>query len=217
MEFYTFSSNIRFDDSRYAYAEKIEPINRGPADVCPTCGRPTSLLKWLHPRNIKLSRASYGDFVYGGMEFFIVSDRFVQKYKESSLSGTLAFEPIEKVKVSKNRKKLPPPLYYNVIVGRGSAIVDEENSQIKRMGLKTVILCEDCYTIDPPWEEIRGFQLKGDTWDGKDIFTCKGLNEICFTERFVSFCRDNNFTNFKCITTQHYKIPDFSPLKDAES
>src|SRR5690554_710351 len=207
MEFYTFPFGILFDDSSYAYAEKIEPINRGPAAVCPTCGRAVSLLRWLPPRNIKLSKPSYGDFVFGGIEYFIVSDKFVQMYKEAALSGILSFDPIEKVKVSRNRKKLPPPNYHHVIVERGSAVVDEKRSQIKRMGPKTVILCEDCYTIDPPWLEIRGFQVKEDTWDGKDIFVAKGLNIICFTESFISFCIGNNFTNLKYTPTQNYKFP----------
>jgi hypothetical protein len=89
MTFFTFDPN-RFDDNKYAYAEPIEPISYGPADVCPQCGRYTSHLKWLPPRNIKLSKAAVGDFVFGSFDYFLVSERFVEAYKTSSLSGIVS-------------------------------------------------------------------------------------------------------------------------------
>ena len=204
MTFFTFDPN-RFDDNKYAYAEPIEPINYCSANVCPKCGRYTSHLKWLPPRNIKLSKATFGDFTFGSFEYFLVSDRFVEMYKISSLSGIVTFESIHCVKGP--TKNAPIQNLSLAVVDQGSAIIDEKRSQIKRIGSKMVVLCEQCYTTDPPWYEINGFELKGDSWDEKDIFVPKGgLRSICFTAEFVAFCLKNKFTNFRYIPTADYKI-----------
>lgn len=205
VRFYTFVPS-RFDDANYAYAEPIEPINFGNANVCPQCGRYTSHLKWLSPRNIKLSKASFGDFVFGSFEYFLASERVVNLYNSSPLSGIVTYEPIRNIKVLNNKRKDIPPSYYLAIVDQGSALVDEGRSRIQRMGQETKVLCKYCYATDSPWFEIHGFELKEDSWDGKDIFIPKGLRNVCFTHNFVTFCTKNNFTNFKFVATGDYVI-----------
>lgn len=200
MDFYTFN----FRDEKMADVSPDKPYNLGPADKCPSCGRPTSLLKWLPPRNILLTKPKFGDFVFGPFDYFLVSQKFVDYYIQSDLTGIESFSETQSVRVKRNPKMLMPPNYYYVSIQQGSALLDAEQSNIKRLGRKQIIKCLECYIVEPPHYEVYGFNLLEDTWDGLDIFLSKGFRSICFTKKFVNFCLQLEFTNFSYVHTNDY-------------
>ena len=79
MNFYILNRN-RFNDTEYAFGEPIQ-LKTGDFDKCEVCESPISMRKWLPPLKVKLSKPSYGDFVFGTFATFLASEQFMQKYQ----------------------------------------------------------------------------------------------------------------------------------------
>ena len=82
------AEGIRFG-TKWAYAEINEPSQDDDPDICPVCQEPVTLLKWIPPLNIKLSRShpnGWGDFLWGAGFYLMVSDRFKEIYEKEGLT-----------------------------------------------------------------------------------------------------------------------------------
>ena len=96
-------------------AETVEQGSRVEARKCPTCHGTISLLEWLPPFQVRLTRhgQEFGDFVFDVGDDFLVSQRFLEAYRASDLRGLAGFEPVEVVKVKSRRRTRPePPVYF---------------------------------------------------------------------------------------------------------
>lgn len=92
MLFYIVDTHL-FDDSLFAYGEEPENISLGPSIKCEKCGSNLTLLKWLPPYEIRVSRRKLGDFIFGTFQNFIVSSRFRKYFENEDLKGIKSFRP----------------------------------------------------------------------------------------------------------------------------
>jgi hypothetical protein len=205
MKFYIIENHI-FDDTKYAYGEQVDVI-AGDFDKCEQCGSPVSMRKWLPPRKFKLSKPSYGDFVFGTFPAFLVSERFRKEYERSGLNGIVNFEDVEVVKImGKRLNLLQPPRYFNVTIVRSKALIDEEKSKLIR---NEEPQCNFCRTSII--KSFNGVFLSPNTWGGEDIFYARGLpGTIILSERFREFVLKHNFTNINLVPAEDYKINFYS-------
>ncbi|MDF2984708.1 MAG: hypothetical protein K0R50_218 [Eubacterium sp.] len=203
MDFYVINNN-RFNDSKYAFGESIDQ-KTGDFEICEVCKSPISMRRWLPPFNVKLSKPSYGDFVFGTFTTFLVSEVFKQKYESADLKGILAFEPIDVVKVKRVKLLSPtPPQFYNVVVTRSKTRIDEVKSMFVRDG---DVECDTCRT-GGAISSFQGVYLLQETWDRYDIFFPTGLpGTIVISQRFYDFVKENKFTNIDFVPAEQYAAP----------
>jgi len=204
MKFYIIE-NSRYYDNNFAFGEQINP-ETGDFQKCEKCGNPISMRKWIPPFNVKLSKYSFGDFVFGDFITFLVSEDFKNKYSNSKLNGISRFEKVVIKKVNKEKKFLYDiPDYYYVILPVSKIFVDENKSKYKRNG---AIECESC-RVGGVIESMNGVFIDESTWDGKDIFFPINLSgTIIISERFKNFIDENGFTNIEIIPAEKY-IPSW--------
>lgn len=195
----------RFNDNEYAYGEQVDQ-KTGDFEKCDICGSAISMRKWLPPLKAKLSKQSYGDFVFGTFTTFLVTERFKIEYESSGLTGIKAFEPVEIVKVNRKRdSSLETPFYYYVSIVRSKAVIDEIKSKIQRDG---EISCNYCKT-GGVIKTLKGIIFEDDTWSGEDVFFPIGLpGTIIVSERFVDFVIKKGFLNINFIPAEEY-IPSW--------
>jgi hypothetical protein len=94
MSFYVLNNQL-FNDDEYAINERIEPINRGDCDYCDLCDSPISLLKWLPPYNVRVTKKRLGDFIFGDVHPFLVSQKFKDVYENGGYGGIDSFSPVQ--------------------------------------------------------------------------------------------------------------------------
>lgn len=165
MRFYVINMHL-FDDNKYAYGEQVDQKTGG-FEKCEICGSPISMRKWLPPLKAKLSKPSYGDFVFGTFTTFLVTERFKKEYETAGLTGIVSFEPVKIVKVDRKRNLSPEtPIYYYVSIARSKAVIDERKSKIQRDG---DISCNYCRT-GGVIKSFKGIFFEDNTWSGEDIF-----------------------------------------------
>ena len=108
MSFYVLNNHL-FDDDDYGISDRIEPINRGDCDYCDLCGRPISLLKWLPPYNVRVTKKRLGDIIVGDVHPFLVSLKFKDLYEQGGFKGIERFSPVQ---LYFRRKTLEDAYYY---------------------------------------------------------------------------------------------------------
>src|SRR5690606_2632038 len=92
---YSVIKNTRFFDKNYAYGEEKGALNLGDAEVCPVCKSELTNMKWLPPYLINVSKEKIGDLIFGSFNHFVVSQTFVDLYRESNLLGIKSFIPVD--------------------------------------------------------------------------------------------------------------------------
>jgi hypothetical protein len=209
-ELYVFEADL-FDDSTCAYVEKIEPVNITNALRCPKCNEVISSLRWVKPFSVKLSKPTYGDFVYGGVHPFLVSQRFKDAYEKSDLKGILQFEKVDYVKVSRLRdtSNLPPNYYYVTIVISEAKVDHNKSLLYGPQGSQALCdVCNPSYPKKAPSDQVLKLELQMDLWKGEDIFrTYETTIPIFITTKFVDFCLQHSFTNFQYVPLSEYRWP----------
>jgi hypothetical protein len=170
-------------------ALKEEGFNVGDCVRCPTCNRPLSMLKWLPPYRIELETwgKHYADVVEVGNDL-IVSERFMQAFIKSRLTGLLSFEPVEVIKVVHRRTKPNGllPRYYKAPVARSSTAIDQELSGYVWEDKSKV--CPDC--LFDTLKRYRSLIVNEATWSGEDVFYPRGGNGPLVSERFKAIVED---------------------------
>ncbi len=186
--------------------DKVEPVNRGEAPLCPRCQGALGFLTWLPPFRIELELYGQhlGDFVTGPGNSFLISERMAEVFKVEGLTGLLGFHPAEVVRMRSKRKGAKPgavPHYLVVDVSFfGTSAVDVERSQL-RYG--TPVTCPECRSEG--LDAIHGFVLEPGSWQGDDIFRARGLpGTIIVSERFAEFVKKHELTNMKLLPTEEY-------------
>jgi hypothetical protein len=111
MSFYVLNNHL-FDDDDYAISDRIEPINRGDCDYCDLCGGPISLLKWLPPYNVRVTKKRLGDFIVGDVHPFLVSQKFKDLFEAGDFKGIERFSPVQ---LFFRRQPLDATYYYTHI------------------------------------------------------------------------------------------------------
>jgi hypothetical protein len=200
-------SNARGAVTEYAL---VDSPNRGEAPRCPVCGGYVGMIPVMPPISAELGLwgRSYGDFAFGPILEFLVSERFKDAFLGAGLSGLPTFAPVRVVKTAfrRGRVKDPAPNYFLVLPIRSPAAID-----IRASGMEhdRRVTCQTCRL-----GLLRRYQrivVEDGTWSGEDIFFARGLpGTILTSERFKTLCDRHAFTNCELIEAEHYGY-DLSP------
>jgi hypothetical protein len=200
MNFYVLEPVDGYFGTKWCYATKIEPVNLGPCDSCPMCGKPASLKRWLHPYRVKLSNAKpekWGDFLWVGGTSLAVSARLKKKYEEHGLRGIESFEPIEVVRYGTRKTgdfPIPPPQYFLIYVPWGRASQDDQASGVTREHPEK-ITCQYCRVGVSGRKQPR-IHIDPKSWSGDDIFRPRGAPvQEMVSQAFKDLVDIERFTN----------------------
>jgi hypothetical protein len=155
--------NKRFDDSQFAYGEEFSKANTGDAVHCPECDCALTMLEWLPPFEIRVSKKKVGDVIFGSHSHFIVSANFKELYQKQELTGIDSFE---KVNIYNRGKQLDLEYYFPRIF-LSLAHIDLQHSGIEFKGTKT---CNTCQRGGRLFEDMRGLVWQNPHQIQKDIF-----------------------------------------------
>lgn len=186
-------------------AEKANPVNRGDAPRCPSCGGAVGMLKWLPPYRVelKLYGQELGDFIEISTDL-LISERFAEAFRAEGLTGLEGFHPVEVVKLRSRKKKvdksLAVPRYVVASAPYGPAAVDLVLNRVRTVEPLT---CMECRAAGI--NAINGFVLEPGTWGGEDIFRPRGMpGDLIVSERFKSFAERHGLTNVVLTPTEQY-------------
>jgi len=196
--------------TKWAYADLLEPINRGDCERCPVCGSAVSGLRWLPPFRIKLSSAKpekWGDFVWGAGFPLLVSARFKDLYESEGLSGIREFStPVEVVRMGTLKTGLfptLPPVYHLVQIPWGGANQDDMASGLTHERPEE-IRCSYCRT-GVSWRSQERVVIEEGSWDGSDIFKPRNAPvHYLISERLKQLINLHRLTNIWCIPADKF-------------
>ncbi len=188
--------------------EKTDDANSDDAIRCPVCADILTLRQWLPPFEIEVT--TYGRH-YADLGFcvadLIVSERFVEVYRNAGLTGIDNFDPVRIVKLKHRRKKPaePVPQYFRAVVRRSQTTIDQIASRYE---------WDDCSKIKPccltgPLIRYQAQIVDMSTWDGLDIFMPRGGNNRLFSKRLVDAFMENRLNGGIFIPAETYGYDSF--------
>lgn len=177
MKFYVVY-NFRFDKTGFAYGEKKGKINRGKPIKCEECGSALTMLEWLSPLKVKLSKGKLGDVIFGTFSHFIVSEKFKEIYDKNNFNGVLSFEPVS---IYQKGQLISDKYYYPKII-LSKTLIDIEKSGVIFEGIEQCMACQKAGRVI---KKINGIYFVDEIGIKEDIFCTKLLPEsIIFSEQF---------------------------------
>ncbi len=205
MNFYVLY-NPRFLETQFAYGEDKGDIKTGEAKVCPGCGNFISMLEWLPPYEINVSKKKLGDFIFGTYVGPVLSERVKERYEHSDLSGLSNFR---KVKLYRGEKLLSEEYYYPE-VSLVNSFIDLDLVEFEESGP-----CDTCQKGTGILTKIDGISFLNPNRIGQDIFftTAIGQGTIIVSENMKILIEKNGFTNAKLIEAYHYKWDSLNPIR----
>ena len=182
---------------------------RGDAPRCPTCGNVVGMMPELPPVRVELETwgRRFGDLAFGVSNEVLVSERFKDAFILSGLTGFSRFTPVEIVKITARREKIPEqvPNYFITMPGGSRAAVDDRASDIDYERRWTCQECRIGYM-----KRLRRLVLESNTWSGEDVFIPRGLpGTIVTSERFKAFCDRHAFTNCLLVEADRHHFDHF--------
>lgn len=205
MKYYTFKNSL-FNDSKFAYGEQREEnFNTGEAKVCTDCGNAVSMLEWLPPYDVTVSKKKLGDFIYGTYVGFVVSQRVKDKIEQSSLKGLDIFKRVDLY----HKKKLLQEDYFYPEIPLINAFID-----LRKIELEDKNLCGTCQKGGSIINKINGIYFSNAEKITEDIFftTALGQSTIIISENFKNIIELNSFTNVDLIDVSKYKWDSMNPI-----
>lgn len=199
--------NSRFNNTSFAYGEEKDiEFKTGNAKYCEECGNAISMLEWLPPYDINISKKSIGDFIFGTFVGVIVSKRVKMLYEKSSLIGLTNFR---RVNIYYRNKKMDVEYYYPEI-DLVSVFVD-----LNLLDIEKKTTCNFCQIGDSVINKINGISFLQHDNIGKDIFfnIPLGQADIFVSEAFKNFIESNNLTNTILIEISKYRWDSMNPVK----
>lgn len=211
-EFYVLLPDGAIFGPEWAFADQVDPVNIGDAELCPACGRVVRHSAWLPPHRIKLSSAhpwKWGDLVWGAGLELLASDYFRRAYEAAGLRGIERFTPVEVVQAG-NRKQnsLPPnlPRYYLLDITWNAANMDDAASGADRGGREK--LCRYCRGANVPRRFDR-LAIEPASWNGADIFVARGApGSIIVSRRLTEIAERGQLKNVRFISANDFQYDE---------
>ena len=189
----------------------------GEAPRCPLCANYVGMLPLLPPVRVELETwgTKFGDIAFGPGDELLVSDRFLTLFQHSGLTGLIDLGCVEVVKLKSHRNLSgPPPRYYCCRVCRSTAAVDDAKSGLEREEPST---CEEC-RLGGLIKRAQRIVVEAASWSGEDIFFARGLpGTILASEKFTSFCQQNQITNCNLVPAQGFSFDHYPWEKGEQS
>ena len=188
--------NTGFANNGFAYGEEKGKINTGNAIKCEECGSFLTMLEWLPPYEVKLSKGRLGDVVFGTYSHFLVSEKFKELYYNNRFTGILKFEP---VRMYQKGRHIMEKYYYPKIV-LSNVHVDIEKSGIVFAGTEE---CSTCQKAGRVIQQIKGLYFSDEANVEYDVFCTKILPaDILFSKRLKNATKD--FLNLSVTEAETY-------------
>jgi hypothetical protein len=192
--------NYRFDNNSFAFGEQKGKVIRGNAIKCEDCGSYLTMLEWLPPIEVKLSKGKLGDVIFGTFNHFLVSEKFLEIYNKGNFNGILSFEP---AKLFQDGKQLKNKYFYPKIL-LSEVLVNIEPSRIE---FNSIGHCSTCQKAGRIIKSIKGLYLVKEEEIDTDIFCTKMLpGSILFSERLKQNCEDLQNLSF---VKSHEYVPSW--------
>lgn len=190
--------------SKWCEATVFDRVN-GEPEKCPNCGRFVSLKKWESPRKIKLSNSNYPDRLSDWIpEPLVVSQKFVDLYRNSDLIGISQFIKIDTILVKNSKSNLCPPDYYIATIDFTTNVsIDVQKSII--IGQKYGWSCQTCNPLGTTVDSVKRLVLNTDEWNGADVFRVYGIGVVT-SQNFADFIINNRLSNFNLVPVCEYGI-----------
>lgn len=180
---------------------KAEPIVRGEAPRCSSCGRFLGMRRWLAPRHaqIVVHGDAAGDFAFASSSEFLVSESAISAMGNDELTGLANFEEVE-ISSTLRAEPATPRRYFHVEIAQQQADLDSRRSDVERM---TKPECIDC--LSDGIAAIRGFLIDPATWTGADLFVPRGLpGVVVVSEAFRQVAMAHEFSNIELVPTERF-------------
>jgi hypothetical protein len=180
---------------------KTEPITRGEAPKCTTCGRFIGMRRWISPRHaqVVVHGQRPGDFVFASSSEFLVSEAAISAIRNEGLMG---LSDVAEVQVSSTLMAEAGEVgryFYGDITQQG-ADLDSARSDVERTAAPE---CDDC--LSDGIASIRGFAIDSSTWSGADIFVPRGLpGVVVVSEAFRRVAEEHSFSNIDLVLTDRF-------------
>lgn len=205
-EFYIIVNSL-FDDTSFGFGEqKSENYSTGEAQFCEGCNLPVSMLEWLPPYEIKVSKKELGDFIWGTYTGFIVSEKFKVQHEQANLAGLSEFKEVD---VYHKKEKLSGSFYYPKIPLINAFV------NLELIDFEDKNLCGICQKGSSILNRICGVEFINEEMIKEDIFftTALGQAHIFVSEKFKDFVDAAKFNNIKLFKAFHFKWDSLNPIE----
>lgn len=200
--------NSRFNDTSYAFGEEREiDFNTGKAVYCDECGNPISMLEWLPPYEINVSKKRLGDFIFGTYVGFIVSKGFKDQFEKANLKGLDGFKKVDLF----YRNQLLSDEYFYPEITLLNAFIDT-----RRIKFEEKNLCNTCQKGSSILSKIEGITFVNPAEIEEDVFftSAIGQSTAITSQDFRDFIDRNGFTNIKFIEASNYKWDSLNAVEN---
>jgi hypothetical protein len=188
MSFYVLNNHL-FDDDDFAICEKLKPVNLGEGDDCEVCGSPITPMKWLPPYNVRVTKKRLGDFIFGSVTPFLVSEKFKDLYESGGFKG---IERFSKVELYFRRQPLEAAYYFPHIPP------NFHKADFERCGIKNdpATTCPRCqHGGNPDKSDMTGMYWEDEAGIEEDILRNKGVGQYSFSQRLKDAMEAAGITN----------------------
>jgi hypothetical protein len=196
-------------------AHTEEDCNLGDAIKCDTCNRFLTSLKWLPPFRVAVEcwGKHYGDIAEIG-DYLIISRRLKEAFTQAGLKGLNDIEPVTILRLKYHHKKPKEaiPCYYKASVARSTTCIDQEASGYVWETKSKV--CPEC--LYDNLKRHRSLIIKGESWNGDDVFFPRGGNGPIVSERFKSVFVQQGFVGAIFIPVEEYGY-DYYPWESTDA
>lgn len=208
---------LKWHESSYAWALRVVPVLTGdPREygICTACGEPLGQRPWLPPQRMAVSKGVLPDFLFGPGFDIMMSDRAIEVYQSTGLTGITQIDPpAQIIRVGRRKPADWParwPNYHNIRYLRGGASIDDAASHARRPRL-------ECAYCRRGIEAIDGVVIEPGSWTGADIFEAHGLAGIILvTQRFRDAVEAANLTGAEFVEAEKYSFDQGSYPEDDE-
>lgn len=180
---------------------KSEPITRGEAPKCASCGRFLGMRRWMSPRRaqVVVHGERPGDLAFASSSEFLVSEAALSAIRDEGLTGLNNVEEVEIASTLRGELAEPGRYFYSEITQQG-ADLDSARSDVERTAEPG---CDDC--LSDGIASIRGFAIDSATWSGTDIFAPRGLpGVVVVSEAFRCIAEEHGFSNIELVETDRF-------------
>lgn len=197
-----FPEDLVLFGKKWAYIEDAKIINTGEPELCPVCGKPVSMLDWLPPHEIMLSTVKLqklGDFLWGSIFPFLISDKVKQLIAENDIKGIKVHnKPVTIANHDYQQNKVFPKTYYKVKVEWNGANRDDRLSGASY----SRDVCPYCRS-GSIGEKMTSIVLDELSWNGLDVFEARGIpGLVIVTDRFNDLLAKHKILNYRAVPIQ---------------
>ena len=203
-----------FAQYKYAFFEAVDGARYSATPPsCPACARPIGRLPWLAPHEVQLKQPRrVGDFVSGaGGSAFLASERFVEAWQDSTLSGIDRLLDITVVRMgtTASARSLPRPHLHGVTPVHSMTRVDYTKMGVQWSVHPDRAYCRTCGPgggglggIARSWQRIM---VDPQSWTGDDMFFAINFpGTILLSESAAAFIEHHRFSNAQLIPADDY-------------